>query len=121
MKKLILTFGIILAGLFTATAQDASVDKQTAKIMDEYTSTAQITPDQAAKIKPMIEAFFTTKKENKEKYADDAVTLRTANKENRENLKRQLKTVLTPDQMQKIEDYNKEKKQAASEKNSNQQ
>ena len=111
MKKLILTLGIVLATIFTATAQDAKGDKQADKVLAEYTSVAQITPDQSAKIKPMIESFIATRKANKEKYANDAAGLKTANKENKENFKTQLKTVLSEDQINKIEEYNKQKRE----------
>lgn len=113
MKKLILTFGIILAGIFTVNAQtqDASVEKQVNKIITEYTSVAQLTPDQVTKVKPMLETFITTRKANKEKYANDEEGLKEANKTNRENLDAQLKTVLSADQIQKINEYNKEKRE----------
>jgi aminoglycoside phosphotransferase family enzyme len=111
MKKLILTLGIVIATMFTATAQEARGDKQVDKVLAEYTTAAQITPDQSAKIKPMIESFLATRKENKEKYAGDAEGLKTANKTNRENLKAQLKTVLSEDQIKKIEEYNKQKRE----------
>ncbi|MGP8217698.1 MAG: hypothetical protein ACLQQ4_19165 [Bacteroidia bacterium] len=112
MKKLIVTFGIILAGLFTVNAQqDSPKQSQTDKIMNEYTSVAQVTPDQAAKVRPMVESFLATRKENKEKYANDPDGLKAANKANRENLETQLKTVLSAEQVQKIKEYQKEKQE----------
>jgi hypothetical protein len=113
MKKLILTFGIILAGLLTVNAQSGAVDgkSQTDKILNEYTSVANLTPDQVTKIRPLLENFYTTRKENKEKYASDREGLKTANKANRDNLKSQMDAILTADQVQKIDDYNKAKKE----------
>jgi hypothetical protein len=111
MKKLILTFGIVLAGLFTVQAQEQKTDKQVDKVVTEYTSVAQLTPDQVTKVKPMVETFIATRKANKEKYANDAEGLKTANKANRENLISQLSTVLSADQIQKIKDHIKAQKQ----------
>jgi hypothetical protein len=111
MKKLILTFGIVLAGLFTAQAQEQKTDNKADKVITEYTSVAQLTPDQVTKVKPMVESFIATKKANKEKYANDAEGMKTANKANRENLITQLSTVLSADQIQKIKDHMKTQRQ----------
>lgn len=113
MKKLILTLGIILAGLFTVNAQDNATGKlsQTDKAISEYTSVAQATPDQITKIRPMLDSYFATRKENKTKYANDADGMKAANKANRENLEAQLKTVLSAEQIQKVKDYQKEQKE----------
>jgi hypothetical protein len=116
MKKLILTFGIVLATLFSVTAQSAAgaskVDQQTEKIMTEYTSVASLTPDQVTKVKPMVSSYLTTKQANKEKYASDADGMKTANKQNLDNLLIQLKTVLSDDQVNKIKAHMDEKKAA---------
>ena len=108
MKKLILTFGIILASIFTMQAQERI--SQTDKVLNEYTSVAQLTPDQVTKVRPMIDVFYATRKDNKEKYVNDKDGLKAANKANRENFRAQLKTVLTADQIQKVDDYQKAKK-----------
>jgi|ERR1700722_12070299 len=108
MKKLILTFGIILASVFTMQAQEKI--SPTDKALNEYTTVAQLSPDQVTKIRPIFDAFYATRKENKEKYANNEEGLKAANKANRENLKAQLKTVLTAEQIQKVEDYQKAKK-----------
>ncbi len=109
MKKLILTFGIILASIVTMQAQEKI--SPTDKVLNEYTSVAQLTPDQVTKVRPMFDAFYATRKDNKEKYANNEDGLKAANKANRQNLKAQLKTMLTADQIQKIEDYQKAKKE----------
>jgi hypothetical protein len=111
MKKLILTLGIVLAGLLTVQAQEQKTDKQTDKIITEYTSVAQLTPDQVTKVKPMVESFIATRKLNKTTYANNADGLKTANKTNRDNLLTQLSTVLSADQIQKIKEHIKEQKQ----------
>ena len=49
MKKLILTLGIILTGLLTVNAQDAGVERQSTKLVNEYASVAQMTPDRQRK------------------------------------------------------------------------
>jgi hypothetical protein len=121
MKKLVLTLGIIFIGLITLHAQDASIEKQSTKLVNEYASVAQMTPDQAAKVRPILESFLATRKENKEKYAGNPQALKTANKANKENMKTQLQAVLSPDQIQKIENYNREKKEEKKEAQKNQQ
>lgn len=111
MKKLILAFGIILAGVFSVHAQENKADKETNKMVTTLTNVCQLTPDQVAKVQPMISTFVQTKIANKQKYVNDADGLRTANKENRENLKSQLNTVLTTDQQEKYKGYMKEQKE----------
>ncbi|HXP52004.1 MAG TPA: hypothetical protein VN922_18760 [Bacteroidia bacterium] len=112
MKKFILTFGIILTALFTVNAQNGTIDTktQTDKILSEYTSIGNLTPDQVAKVRPILENFYTTRKENKEKYANDSEGMKAANKANRENFAEQLKTVLSPEQIQKMKEYDRKKR-----------
>ena len=118
MKKLILTFGIILAGLFTVNAQSGAADSKTQaeKVLTEYTSVANLTPDQVTKMRPILENLLTVRKENKEKYANDPAGMRAANKANNDNAADQMKAILSADQIQKIEDYTKAKKEARREK-----
>jgi|GEM_PF-1003368 hypothetical protein len=111
MKKLVLTLGIFFAGLFAVQAQDANADKQTEKLMNDYTTVCSLTPDQAAKVKPMIQTFVQTRMDNRQKYQGDKDGMKAANKQNRENLDNQLKTVLSADQIQKMKDYMAQKKQ----------
>jgi hypothetical protein len=109
MKKLILTIAIVLTGIFSVNAQEQSGPAD--RMVNDYTNAAQLTPDQAAKIKPMLDNFITVRKTNKEKYANDANGLKAANKTNKENLKAQLKTVLTAEQIEKLDEYQKMKKE----------
>ncbi len=109
MKKIILILAIVLTGIFSVNAQDQS--SPTDRIIAQYTNVAQLTPEQVTKTRPMFDSFVATRKANKEKYANNPEGLKTANQTNKENLKAQLKTVLTAEQMEKIEEYQKIKKE----------
>ena len=98
MKKFIVTFGIILAGICYVNAQD----KADSKMLDHLTQVCQLSPDQVSKVKPIIENYVSSRKANKQKYAGDKTAMKSADKALKENYKSQLKTVLTPDQMERL-------------------
>lgn len=104
MKKLILTFSILLAGLVTVNAQNKIADKAT-KMVNKLTEVCGLTADQVAKIQPIAEAYVKTREANKQQYANDPVGLKAANKKSNQSYKAQLQTILTPDQQQKLKDY----------------
>jgi len=108
MKKVILTFGIILAGIFCANAQD----KATAKMVDHLTQVCQLTPDQVSKVQPIVANYISARKANKEKYASDPDGLKGADKAANKEYKSQLNAILTPDQIQKLKDYNAQRRAA---------
>ena len=120
MKKLILALGIVLTSVFSVSAQDKAASGNGAdKMVNTITTVCSLTPDQVTKIKPMVATFVQTRADNKQKYANDPDGLKAANKENKANLKKQLQTVLTADQVTKYEQYlqeQKEKKEQSKEK-----
>lgn len=120
MKKLILTLGIILTGLFAVNAQQSpGVEKQTDKMMATYNDVCQLTPAQADSIRPMVENFISTRQANKQQYGNDRASLAKADKENRRNYMAQLKTVLTPDQQQKLKAYQQQRRQERQQRRQN--
>lgn len=108
MKKLIITLSIALAAVLSVHAQDQSPAD---KAVTLFTTVCNLSPDQTDKIRPMVTSAIDIREANKQKYANDAQGLEKANQANRENLKAQLKTVLTAEQMQKMEDYQQQKKE----------
>lgn len=112
MKKLLLAFGIMLASVFTVSAQtNDAAEKQTTKMVNNLTTACQLTPAQVTKVKPIIQTFVETRIANKQKYAGDAAGMKAANKQNRENMMSQLKTILSADQQAKLKEYMKEKQE----------
>ncbi len=101
MKKLILTFGLVLATLFCVNAQEKG-DKATTKMVNHLTQVCGLSQDQVAKVQPIVADFVKTRMANKQQYASDPAGLKAANKTARENYKTQLKTVLTADQVEKL-------------------
>ena len=109
MKKLILTFGIVIAGLCSVYAQTKG-DKATAKLVDKLTQICQLSPEQVTKVQPIVADFVNGRISNKQQYGNDPVALKSANKANRENYKAQLKTVLSPEQMHTLKAYEEQHK-----------
>ena len=109
MKKLLLTFGIFLAGIAFVNAQDKAA-AATTKMVDHITQVCNLTPDQVTKVQPMIASFVKTREANKQQYAGDKAGMQSANKTNRQNLKAQLQTVLTADQQAKLKADNAQRK-----------
>jgi len=104
MKKLILTFSILLAGLVMVNAQDKTNAKAT-KLVDRINQACGLTSDQVSKLQPIAESYIKAREANKQQYANDPASLKSANKTNNQNYKAQLSSILTPDQQQKLKDY----------------
>jgi len=106
MKKLILTFGIFLAGVVFVNAQITAppnaANSPSQKMITHLTQVCSLTPDQTVKIKPIADAVVKAHQENKQKYANNPEGLKNANKSVNESFKTQLKAILTPDQMAKF-------------------
>lgn len=117
MKKIILTFGIFLAGVFLVNAQD----KAATKLVDHLTQVCGLTPDQVSKLQPIAEDYIKARRANRQQYANSPDSLRMANKANNKNYKAQLNTILTPDQQQKLKDYNEKQRAERRAKRQNQQ
>lgn len=114
MKKLILALGIFFSGVLFAQAQQpaATPEKQAEKMINKVTEVCSLTSDQVNRVTPLIKQFVNTRAENRAKYANNKQELQEANKENRDNLHNNLKPILSEDQMAKLKEYMKEKKES---------
>ncbi len=104
MKNLILTFGLLISGIFFVAAQ-SKIDNKAANLVSQLNQICGLTPDQAAKLQPVAENYLKTRKANKIQYATDPEGRKSANKIATENYKAQLQSILTPDQIAKIKEY----------------
>ena len=112
MKKLILTFGIFLAGIFFVNAQDnTSTDNRPSNLVTHLTQICGLTSDQVSKVQPLAVDFFKTRDANKQQYANDPAGLKKANMQARKSYKAKLDAILTPDQQEKLNEA-KEKRKA---------
>jgi hypothetical protein len=108
MKKLILTFGIFLAGIFFVNAQDKP-DRAT-NLVNHLTQICSLTPDQVSKVQPLAEDFFKSRDANKQQYANDPDGLKTANRATNKDYKTKLYAILTPDQQEKLKEANEQRR-----------
>ncbi|HTA28265.1 MAG TPA: hypothetical protein VK809_10775 [Bacteroidia bacterium] len=104
MKKLALFLGIILIGIGCNSGASTEKKEETraSKAVSKMNTICQLTPDQSAKLQPIVENFIKTKIENKDKYANDQSALRKADSTNRTNYVDSLRKILTPDQFEKL-------------------
>jgi len=102
MKKIILAFAIIVFGIACNSGKEKKEENRAAKIIAKMTTVCQLTPDQASKVQPILETFIKTKVDNKDKYASDQEALRKADSVNRRHYMDTLKTILSPDQIEKL-------------------
>ncbi len=117
MKKVFLIAGICIVGLFGVQAQQApmkapaatSNEPQVDKMMKNITSACNLTPDQITKVKPLVVQFFNDRKANKEKYGSDQDKMKEANRANGQEMKTKINAILTPEQQQKWEAFQKQK------------
>lgn len=94
----------MLAGLMLVNAQDNTSAKAT-KLINHISQICALTPDQVSKLQPIAENYIKAREANKQQYANDPAGLKSANRTNNQNYKAQLKTILTPEQQQKLKDY----------------
>lgn len=102
MKKIILAFGVILLTAGCHNNEQQQVAKMTPKLVNRINSACQLTPDQEAKITPIAENFIKLRKDTKVKYQNDEEGFRNAMQANRQKFLDTLKTILTPDQFEKL-------------------
>jgi predicted component of type VI protein secretion system len=102
MKKIIfIVLGIILVGI-GCTNEQKRMDKMTNKLLTRISNTCQLSPDQVTKITPIAESFVKLRKETKDKYENDQEAFRNAMEINRKKFIDTIKTILTPDQFEKL-------------------
>jgi len=130
MKKLILAAGICMASFIGVQAQETTAvksaaapkEQQVEKIIGKMKTACTLTPEQIAKVKPIVTEFVSAKMENKEKAAGDKDKMKTANQASMKVMNTKLATVLNADQMTKWSAAEKEmqaemqKKAAATQK-----
>ena len=109
MKKIILTFGIFLAGIFFVNAQDKT-DAKATKLVSRLTQVCSLTPDQVSKVQPLAVDFIKAHEANKQQYANDPVGLKSANKATIASYKAKLDAILTADQQQKLKEANAQRR-----------
>jgi len=101
MKKIILAFGIILL-VIGCNNEQKQVDKMTTKLVGKINSVCQLTPDETTKLQPIVGNFLKLRKANKDKFGSDMDAFKKANESNRKSFIDTLKTILTPDQFEKL-------------------
>ncbi len=127
MKKIILTAGICLIGLVYVKAQTSvhtiqpsnqtqanglpiqsngtvsPADHQTASLMDRLTRSCQLTPEQAAKAKPIVAQYVNDKMANRQQYGSDPAKLSQAMDASVQRMKTGLNGILSPAQQAQLE------------------
>jgi predicted component of type VI protein secretion system len=101
MKKILLVLGIILL-VFGCNNEQKRMDNMSNKLLTRITNVCQLNADQVTKITPLVESFVKLRKETKEKYGNDQEAFRNAMQANRGKFVDTIKTVLSPDQFEKL-------------------
>jgi predicted component of type VI protein secretion system len=117
MKKLVLILGICFVGIACNLGKEKQENNRVTKMIAKMTTACQLTPEQAGKIQPILATFIKTRIENKDKYASDQEALRKADSTIRKNYIDTLKTILSPEQYEKLKAFHarqKEDKQGGS-------
>jgi len=109
MKKLILSFGIFLAAFFAVNAQ-SRMDVKATKMVDKINRVCGLTPDQAARLQTVATQYLKTRHANLQQYGNNPDEMKQADKTANQNYKAQLKSILTPEQAQKMKAYREEQK-----------
>jgi Tfp pilus assembly protein PilV len=109
MKKYLSVIVLSFAAITLSFAQNAKEDKRVNKIMNDMQQACNLSPDQAAKVQPIVENYVQVKVENGHKYASKD-SLKMANQENLKNFKKDLLTVITPEQVKQYYVFEKQKR-----------
>lgn len=109
MKKLLLTFGIFLAGIFFVNAQDKT-DAKATKLVNRLTQICSLTSDQVSQVQPLAVEFIKAREANKQQYANDSQGLKTANRATTKSYKVKLDAILTSDQQEKLKEANAQRR-----------
>jgi hypothetical protein len=114
MKKLLLSLGIILS-LASCNNEQKQAEKMEKRMVEKISSACQPTPDQQAKIKVAVEDYINLRLSYRHKYANNQDSLDLENKIAKNNYINTLKTILTPDQVDKVQNAFKQEKTKQSE------
>ncbi len=109
MKKLVSLFIIVLFA-FGCGSDQKRIEKMTDKMISKMNTACQLTPDQESKIRPLVAGYIKTRVELRTKLANKPDSLKKANLANRDNFITNLKTIVTPKQFEKIQEYNRKQK-----------
>ncbi len=113
MKKIVAIIALFFAGVVFVSAQEANQNKRVGKIMNRIEQACHPSNEQASKVLFFVQQFVKTARDNKQRYGNDKVSLKAANKVNKQNFKENLSQILTPEQMNQLAAYkSNERKQA---------
>lgn len=110
MKRFILLLCVTLFAFGCANEQKR-IDKMASKMVNTINTACQLTPDQQTKVKDAASAFVKAKMENADKYAQNQEILINRNAAAKNDYVAQLKSVLTPDQLDKLKTYHEQHKE----------
>ena len=125
MKKLFISMALLLIfAVGTSVAQDRKNDRKNmdptekaTKVADKMKQNLNLTDSQYKSVYNIFYSHFTDMKSLKDKYGKGSDELKSARKQKREDLKKELSGVLTSDQIQKMEDNRKKHKEKRKGKN----
>lgn len=95
----------------TTASTKPTIEQQTATLVAEMTTVATLSTEQADKITPFVTEFFAQGEKDKTEYVDSKEKQMVSARERKANLITNLKTVLTVEQLNTLEQFyaNKEK------------
>lgn len=117
MKKIFFTIAICFVGFFGVQAQqtnaktEPTISQKVDKMMTSLTSACNLTPDQAAKIKPIVTEAANERAASKEKYSSDPDKLQAANKATMAETTTKINAILNADQKTKFVAFEKQMQQ----------
>lgn len=109
MKKLLLLLYIALTA-FGCNDEQKRIDKMATKMANNVNTACQLSADQQTKVKAAAREFDSTKIVNIDKYAKDQEVLLNLNNIARTTYIGKLKTILTPDQLDKLKAWHEQHK-----------
>lgn len=109
MKKYIFVFAALVMALIMGCSRN-NAQKQVDKLMNNIQQGCQLTPDQANKVRPMVQDFVNARIAARKKYGDDQEAIRKFADSARKDFKNKLGTVLSKDQMQQLMQHMKEQR-----------
>ncbi|HXB12052.1 MAG TPA: hypothetical protein VNZ45_08715 [Bacteroidia bacterium] len=117
MKRYIMVAFVLLAGIIGCNsdkknAANMDPEKQVARLMADFQEACKLSPDQVAKVQPIVQTFVNARIASVRQYGEDKQSLKPAMEANRKNFKESLSVVLTPEQMTAFEQYMKQKAEA---------
>jgi hypothetical protein len=109
MILVVLLAGIIACNSSKKHGENIDPEKQVAKLMEDFQEACKLTPDEVAKVQPIVQTFVNARIASIKQYGDDKQSLKPAMETNRKNFIATLSVVLSPDQMNAFEQYMKQK------------